>query len=127
MGPGKDKLDALEKKMGRLGITKQDIDEKFIKSPGRGGQKVNKRNSAVYLLHRKTGLSVKCHTSRSQHLNRFLALRLLVDKIEQHMAGGQAASLCKADRIRKQKAARKRKTKKKLKAASEPVQADPET
>ena len=42
MGPSKEKILDLEKRMIALGVRKVDIEEKFIKSSGRGGQKVNK-------------------------------------------------------------------------------------
>ena len=114
MGPSKEKILALEKKMKALGIKKEDIEEKFIKSSGRGGQKVNKSNSTVFLKHKGTNLSVKYGNSRSQHLNRFLGLRLLVEKIESYIQGRPDNQLKKIDKIRKQKQRRKRKTKKKL-------------
>ena len=115
--PNQDKILALEKRMADLGIRKEDIDEKFIKSSGRGGQKVNKSSSAVFLKHRPTQLSVKCGKARSQHLNRFLALRALLDRIEARMNGmnGQNKQLQeKIEKIRKQKQRRRRKNRKKL-------------
>ncbi len=111
--PGKNKLFDLEKRMNTLGIKKEDIEEKFIKASGRGGQKVNKSSSAVFLKHKKTDLSVKCGKSRSQRLNRFFALRRLIEKIEETMTGKDDKQLKK---IKKQKQNRKRKTQKKLKA-----------
>jgi len=114
MGPGKDKVLKLEKKMAALGIKKEDIEEKFIKSSGRGGQKVNKSSSAVFLKHKKSNLSVKCGKARSQYLNRFLALRNLIEKIEAHMTGNLEKEQKKTEKVRKQKQRRKRKTKKKL-------------
>ena len=114
MGPSKQKILALEKRMKALGIKKEDIDEKFIKSSGRGGQKVNKSSSAVVLKHKKTNLSVKCGKARSQHLNRFLALRSLIEKIEAHMTGKPEKEQKRIEKIRKQKQRRKRKTHKKL-------------
>ncbi|CCK80286.1 MULTISPECIES: peptide chain release factor family protein [Desulfobacula] len=114
MGPGKEKILDLEKRMAALGIQKEDIEEKFIKSSGRGGQKVNKSNSAVFLKHKKTNLSVKCGKARSQHLNRFLALRKLIEKIEAHLSGTSDKEQKKIERIKKQKQRRKRKTQKKL-------------
>lgn len=113
-GPGKDKLLDLEKRMNDLGIQKADIEEKFIKASGRGGQKVNKSSSAVFLKHKKTDLSVKCGKSRSQRLNRFLALRKLVEKIEETMNGRKDKLTEKIEKIRKQKQHRKQKTQKKL-------------
>jgi protein subunit release factor B len=87
MGPSKEKQAALEKRMKDAGIRRSDIQERFIKSSGRGGQKLNKTSSAVFLKHLPTSVTVKCGTSRSRHLNRFLALRRLVDRIEASMAG----------------------------------------
>ncbi len=114
MGPDKAKIDALDLRMKALGIEKNDIEEKFIQAPGRGGQKVNKTASAVFMRHKKTGLSVKCSTSRSQHLNRFLALRSLVNKIEAARSGISCPDQEKIEKIRKQKQRRKQRTLKKL-------------
>lgn len=114
MGPSKEKIAALHDRMKKLGVLKKDIEEKFIKASGRGGQKVNKSSAAVYLKHRVTGVSVKCGKTRSQHLNRFLALRNLVDKIQALTKGGKDPSFLKQEKIRKQKQRRKRKTQKKL-------------
>ncbi len=112
MGPGKKKIEALEKKMADLGIKKEEIKEKFIKASGRGGQKVNKSSSAVFVIHEKTGISVKVGKHRSQHLNRFLALRSLVEKIEAKMTGNLQQD--KFERIRKQKQRRKKRNQAKL-------------
>ncbi len=114
MGPSIEKISALEKRMSDLDIKKEDIEEKFIKSSGRGGQKINKTSSAVFLKHKTTQLSVKCGKARSQHLNRFLALRKLIDMIEAAMMGKNDRELEKIDKIKKQKQRRKAKTKKKL-------------
>nr|NJM01342.1 peptide chain release factor-like protein [Desulfobacula sp.] len=114
MGPSKEKISALEKRMSDLGIKKEDIEEKFIKSSGRGGQKINKTSSAVFLKHKISRLSVKCGKARSQGLNRFLALRRLIDMIEAAMAGKNAGEVELIDKIKKQKQRRKAKTKKKL-------------
>lgn len=113
MGPGKDKISALEKKMAALGVKKEDIEEKFIKSSGRGGQKVNKTSSAVFLRHKKTNLSVKCGKTRSQYLNRFLAMRSLMEKLEAFMTGKDEKDQTRIHKIRKQKLRRRRKTLKK--------------
>ena len=114
MGPDKKKVEALEKKMADLDIKKQDILEKFIKASGRGGQKVNKTSSAVFLSHGPTGISVKVGKSRSQNLNRFLALRSLLEKIESFKTGTQDKADQKIAKLRKQKQRRKKKTFKKL-------------
>jgi len=114
LGPDKKKVEALEKKMADLDIKKQDILEKFIKASGRGGQKVNKTSSAVFLSHGPTGISVKVGKSRSQNLNRFLALRSLLEKIESFKTGTQDKADQKIAKLRKQKQRRKKKTFKKL-------------
>ncbi|HCY85660.1 MAG TPA: peptide chain release factor-like protein [Desulfobacteraceae bacterium] len=100
--------------MTELGVRKADILEKFIKASGRGGQKVNKSSSAVYLHHNPTGLSVKVGKHRSQHLNRFIALRSLVEKIEACKKGVPDKEAARIARLKKQKMRRKRKTRKKL-------------
>ena len=110
MGPDAKKIKALEKKMEALSIHRGDLEEKFVKSSGRGGQKVNKTSSAVFIRHRPTGLSVKVGKHRSQNLNRFLALRQLVDNIEALKSGGSSKKDRERERIRKQKARRKRKS-----------------
>jgi protein subunit release factor B len=72
----------LQERMETLGIHEGDIEEKFIRSSGSGGQKVNKTSSCVYLKHLPTGMEVKCMKDRNQSLNRFLARRELIKKIE---------------------------------------------
>lgn len=119
MGPDKKKIEALEAKMAKLGIHREDIKEKFIKASGRGGQKVNKTSSAVFVSHEKTGLSVKVDKHRSQHLNRFLALRSLVEKIEAKMTGHRQTE--QFEKIRKQKQKRKKRNQIKLFVKRRPV------
>jgi protein subunit release factor B len=114
MGPRKEKIEALEKKMVDLGIRKQDIEFKFIKASGRGGQKVNKSASAVFAKHIVTGLSVKYGKERSQHLNKFFALRLLVQKIDEKNHGMDERKSKKIEKLKKQKLRRKRRSRKKL-------------
>lgn len=111
MGPGLEKLKALEKRIKDLGIRREDIEEKFVRASGRGGQKVNKTSVAVFLRHVPTAITVKCGEERSQHLNRFLAMRRLVDKVEARMTGMEAQGVdIKIERIRKQKQKRKKRS-----------------
>jgi protein subunit release factor B len=72
----------LNERMEALGIREKDIEEKFIRSSGRGGQKVNKTSTCVYLKHIPTGIEIKCMRERNQSLNRFHARRELILRIE---------------------------------------------
>lgn len=113
-GPNEKKLAALDQKLAELGIRKTDLEEKFIKASGRGGQKINKSASAVFIRHKGTGLSVKVGKHRSLHLNRFLALRTLAEKIETLRSGRNPGQTEKAEKIHRQKQRRKRRTRRKL-------------
>ena len=100
--------------MARLGVKESDLKETFIRSSGPGGQKVNKASSCVYLVHLPTGLSVKCQQERSQSLNRFLARRILLDRIERIRTGAVAAEKARVEKIRRQKQRRTRRAKEKI-------------
>ncbi|MBU1037729.1 MAG: peptide chain release factor-like protein [Candidatus Omnitrophica bacterium] len=108
------KEEALIAKMISLGIREADIYEQFIRSSGKGGQKVNKTSACVYLKHRPTGIEVKCQRERSQVLNRFFARRILVDKIESLIMGREAAAEKKFEKVRRQKRKRSRRAKEKM-------------
>ncbi|HEY7317361.1 MAG TPA: peptide chain release factor-like protein [Candidatus Binatia bacterium] len=110
--PEKEKL--LLERMQALGVLEQDIEEKFVRSSGPGGQNVNKVASCVVLRHRPTGILVKCQKERSQALNRFLARRILLDKIEAQLRGARTAAEKEIARIRRQKRKRSRRAKLKL-------------
>jgi protein subunit release factor B len=100
----------LKDKMDVLGINEKDIEEKFVRSSGRGGQKVNKTSTCVYLRHIPTGIEVKCMKERSQSLNRFLARRELAEKISK-MSGQITSDDMQMEKIRRQKAKRKKRAK----------------
>jgi protein subunit release factor B len=100
--------------MAALGVRDGDVEESFTRAGGRGGQKLNKTSSAVALVHRPTGLRVRCEASRSQALNRFLARRLLLDRIEERRRGFVAAERSAAEKIRRQKRRRSRRSKQRM-------------
>lgn len=104
----------LRKKMRRLGVYEKDLEEKFIRSSGKGGQKVNKTSSCVYLKHIPTGVEVKCQRERSQALNRFLARRILTNKIETIKLGKLSEEKKKIEKIRRQKRKRSKRAKEKM-------------
>ena len=66
------------------------------------------------LVHRATGLQVKCQATRQQGLNRFLARRLLLDKIEEKQTGQIAAQRARIEKIRRQKRKRSRRAKERM-------------
>nr|WP_304441170.1 peptide chain release factor-like protein [Geobacter sp. DSM 9736] len=99
----------LKEKMAELGLREEEIEESFIRSSGAGGQHVNKTSTCVHLRHKPTGLEVKCMKDRSQSVNRFLARRELLERLAA-LDGGKTATDFEQERIRKQKARRKRKT-----------------
>jgi len=109
-----EKEEALRQRMERLGIKEQDLVEKFVRSQGKGGQNVNKVATCVYLKHLPTGFEVKCQQERSQSLNRFLARRILADKIESVIAGKKSEEQQRIEKIRRQKRRRSRRAKAKM-------------
>jgi protein subunit release factor B len=113
-GVGPEKERALAERMGSLGIREVDLVEKFIRSGGHGGQNVNKVATCVYLKHLPTGTEVKCQQERSQALNRYLARRILVDKIETALLGRQSEEERRIAKIRRQKRKRSKRAKEKM-------------
>lgn len=109
-----DKENALKQKMETLGIKETDIQEKFIRSSGSGGQKVNKTSSCVYLKHLPTGIEIKCQQERSQTLNRFFARRILTEKIENILLKEKSTQQKQIAKIRKQKQKRSKRAKEKI-------------
>ena len=112
VSPEKEK--ALLDRMERLGVAESDFRETFVRSSGPGGQKVNKTSSCVQLVHLPTGLSVKCQRERSQAMNRFLARRLLLDRIEKLQKGVVEAERDRVEKIRRQKRKRSKRAKEKM-------------
>jgi protein subunit release factor B len=111
-GVSEEKAEDLRQRMEALNIHEKDIEERFIRSSGKGGQKVNKTSTCVYLKHLPTGIEVKWMTERSQALNRFFARRELVNRVAK-LSGQMADDEAKIKKIRKQKSKRQKRAKKK--------------
>ena len=107
-GVTRKKQEELEARMAALGLREQDLDEKFIRSSGPGGQRVNKTASCVYLKHVPTGFEVKMQQERQQRLNRYYARKRLCELMEEETLGKRSPAALKAEKIRKQKQRRKR-------------------
>ncbi len=109
-----EKENQLTQRMATLGVREVDIEETFVRSGGHGGQNINKTSTCVMLLHRPTGLQVKCQATRQQGLNRFIARRFLLDKIEALKRGYVTAERARIEKIRRQKRRRSRRAKNRM-------------
>ena len=112
IGPQKEK--ALKQKSESLRIFEKDIKESFIRSSGKGGQKVNKTSTCVYLKHIPTGIEVKCSKTRTQGLNRYYARQILYAKIESLIKGRESEEKQRIAKIRRQKRKRSKRAKEKM-------------
>ena len=91
-----------------LRVRPEDIEERFVRGSGAGGQKINKTSSTVCLQHTPTGIEVRCQRERSQTLNRLLAWNELAEKLE--WRSREAANRAQAARelVRRQKRGKSR-------------------
>ena len=112
-----DKWDTLTSRMKALDILEADITEKFIIGSGRGGQKIHKTASTVYLKHLPTGLEVKCQESRSREDNRYFARERLYEKLHALFSDEKTKTQKKIEKLKRQKKRRSRRCKQKLQKA----------
>jgi protein subunit release factor B len=108
---------ALAERMRRMGVREGELDERFVRSSGPGGQRTNKVSTCVVLRHRPSGLEVRCQRERLQALNRFLARRLLLDRLEAQWLGRLSEAAQRIAKIRRQKRRRSRRAKDKMLAS----------
>ncbi len=108
------KQQALAERMARVELREEDLEESFTRSGGPGGQNVNKVSTCVVLVHKPTGLVVRYQVTRSQGFNRFMARRILVEKLEGIKLGAASEAQQRTWKIRKQKARRSRRAKEKI-------------
>ena len=100
--------------MLRLGVQEQDLEERFVRSSGPGGQNVNKVSSCVVLRHRASALEVRCQKERSQALNRYLARCILLKRLETQRLGKLSEEAQRIAKIRRQKRKRSKRAKEKM-------------
>ncbi|RME95588.1 MAG: peptide chain release factor-like protein [Verrucomicrobia bacterium] len=99
---GPDRWEAVVRRMAALGIAEADLEERFVRSSGPGGQRLNKVATCVLLRHRPTGIEVRCQATRHQGRNRLLAREWLCDKIEALQARRKAERRAAAEKRRRQ-------------------------
>lgn len=110
----KEKWDKLIKRMKALGIIEAELVEKFILGSGRGGQKLHKTASTVYLKHPSSGLEIKCQYSRSRDDNRYFARERLCEKLQAIIRGEKTKEQQRIEKLKRQKRRRTRRSKKKM-------------
>ncbi len=105
------KIEALKRKIAELKINIGAIEESFSRGGGKGGQKINKTSSLVVLKYAPLNLIVKVQRERQRSVNRFLALRDMVEKIEMIISPQTSDRLKSWEKIRKQKDRKERRSK----------------
>jgi len=101
------KLADLRERIARLGIRLAEVEEKFARGSGKGGQKINKTSNCVQLSYAPLNLHVRCQRERRRSVNRFLALRELVDQAEMILSPETSRLLAARDKIRRNKSRRR--------------------
>ncbi|MBI4374985.1 MAG: peptide chain release factor-like protein [Elusimicrobia bacterium] len=112
------KVEELKARLSLLRIDPSLIEERFVRGGGPGGQKMNKTSNAVQLYYPPLDLRVRCQRDRRRTVNRFLALRELVDRIEMRISPRTSARLLEIEKLRRRKQRRSRRTREKYGPAS---------
>jgi protein subunit release factor B len=110
-------------------LLEHELEEKFAKGSGPGGQSVNTMTNAVFLKHLPTGIWVKCHQQKALQMNRKIARKLLVTKLDNFVNGEDSVEF-QENRLAKEKLERKKdkirlKYAAKAAAKGDTVEADP--
>lgn len=109
-----EKWNKLSEWMTKLHVNEVDFVEKFIVGRGKGGQKLHKTASTVYLKHVPSGLEVKCQDSRSREDNRYFARVRLCEKLHTIVSDEKTKEQQSVEKIKRQKKRRSRRAKQKM-------------
>lgn len=109
-----DTWDKLNEWMEKLHINEADLIEKFILGSGRGGQKLHKTASTVYLKHTPSGIEIKCQDSRSREGNRYFARVRLCEKLHAIVSDEKTKEQQRKEKLKRQKKRRSRRSKQKM-------------
>jgi len=102
------------KRLARLGLRAEDLEESFARSSGPGGQHVNKVSTAVTLRHAPSGVAVTVQDSRSQAMNRQIARDRLLATLEEARRTEKAELRAASEKIRRQNRPRPRGVKRRM-------------
>ena len=100
--------EGLSKRMKKLRLLEEDLEEQFVRGSGAGGQKVNKTSSTVMLRHVPTRVEIRCQRERSQVMNRYWARVELCDRIESILNEAKLAAQNEREKVRRQNRPRPR-------------------
>jgi protein subunit release factor B len=106
-----EKRKRLEARMSELGIKESELEERFVLGSGKGGQKVNKTASCVWLKHPASGIELRCQQDRSQAMNRHLARKELCARLEEKIKGDASRRQQEFEKLRRKKRKRSRRAK----------------
>ncbi|XP_071493463.1 mitochondrial translation release factor in rescue-like [Diadema antillarum] len=95
-------------------LKEEELQESFVRGSGPGGQATNKTSNCVVLKHIPTGITVKCHQTRSQSENQKIARLLMREKLDQHLHGDKSIIAQMERTMHRKREERKRRTRQKL-------------
>ena len=91
----------IQERLDALGVLPSDVEERFVRGSGPGGQKINKTSSTVCVKHRPTGVEVRCQRERSQAANREMAWAELCAKLAERLRAERAAQTDEREQCRR--------------------------
>ena len=90
-----------QERLDALGVLASDVEERFVRGSGPGGQKINKTSSTICVKHRPTGVEVRCQRERSQAANREMAWAELCAKLAERQRAERAAQTHEREQSRR--------------------------